>query len=116
MRVFSLWLFFFQAEDGIRDIGVTGVQTCALPICTCGCAGYRLGPLNGLAAGEKSVQVVPFSNQTLEPRLGDAVTAQLRKVLQKDATFQLATHDDGAIVVSGIITGYNRFEESFVAS
>src|SRR3712207_7235948 len=23
---------FFQAEDGIRDIGVTGVQTCALPI------------------------------------------------------------------------------------
>src|SRR3712207_2913963 len=26
-----MW-FFFQAEDGIRDIGVTGVQTCALPI------------------------------------------------------------------------------------
>src|SRR3712207_1361945 len=26
-----LWLFF-QAEDGIRDIGVTGVQTCALPL------------------------------------------------------------------------------------
>src|SRR3712207_7649973 len=26
--------FFFQAEDGIRDIGVTGVQTCALPIST----------------------------------------------------------------------------------
>src|SRR3712207_7545823 len=26
-------VFFFQAEDGIRDIGVTGVQTCALPIC-----------------------------------------------------------------------------------
>src|SRR3712207_7668500 len=27
-------MFFFQAEDGIRDIGVTGVQTCALPILT----------------------------------------------------------------------------------
>src|SRR5947209_15379155 len=27
-----LLVFFFQAEDGIRDIGVTGVQTCALPI------------------------------------------------------------------------------------
>src|SRR5258706_10815959 len=25
--------FFFQAEDGIRDWSVTGVQTCALPIC-----------------------------------------------------------------------------------
>src|SRR3712207_9420036 len=27
-----MFFFFFQAEDGIRDIGVTGVQTCALPI------------------------------------------------------------------------------------
>src|SRR5205823_11989190 len=27
--------FFFQAEDGIRDKPVTGVQTCALPICLC---------------------------------------------------------------------------------
>src|SRR3712207_5294506 len=33
MRMRSLLIFFFfQAEDGIRDIGVTGVQTCALPI------------------------------------------------------------------------------------
>src|SRR3712207_5485758 len=28
----DVFFFFFQAEDGIRDIGVTGVQTCALPI------------------------------------------------------------------------------------
>src|SRR5699024_11763767 len=28
-----LIFFFFQAEDGIRDRNVTGVQTCALPIC-----------------------------------------------------------------------------------
>src|SRR3989449_369721 len=27
------YFFFFQAEDGIRDVAVTGVQTCALPIC-----------------------------------------------------------------------------------
>src|ERR1035437_10534856 len=27
------FFFFFRAEDGIRDTGVTGVQTCALPIC-----------------------------------------------------------------------------------
>src|SRR5688572_32456239 len=27
-----MWFFFFQAEDGIRDLTVTGVQTCALPI------------------------------------------------------------------------------------
>src|SRR3712207_7516057 len=30
--VILVFYFFFQAEDGIRDIGVTGVQTCALPI------------------------------------------------------------------------------------
>src|SRR2546430_8772884 len=29
----SCVFFFFQAEDGIRDLTVTGVQTCALPIC-----------------------------------------------------------------------------------
>src|SRR2546429_9256249 len=28
----TLIFFFFQAEDGIRDVAVTGVQTCALPI------------------------------------------------------------------------------------
>src|SRR2546422_7233593 len=28
----ALFCFFFQAEDGIRDVAVTGVQTCALPI------------------------------------------------------------------------------------
>src|SRR2546422_9315912 len=30
--LFILFFFFFQAEDGIRDVAVTGVQTCALPI------------------------------------------------------------------------------------
>src|SRR5437764_3421657 len=30
--VLALFFFFFQAEDGIRDTSVTGVQTCALPI------------------------------------------------------------------------------------
>src|SRR2546430_11091933 len=32
--VIVFFFFFFQAEDGIRDLTVTGVQTCALPICT----------------------------------------------------------------------------------
>src|SRR3712207_4424451 len=32
--LYVYFFFFFQAEDGIRDIGVTGVQTCALPILT----------------------------------------------------------------------------------
>ena len=40
MSLQGVFIFFFQAEDGIRDIGVTGVQTCALPI-------YRLA--NGIS-------------------------------------------------------------------
>src|SRR5205809_7230465 len=32
MYTIDLIFFFFQAEDGIRDVAVTGVQTCALPI------------------------------------------------------------------------------------
>src|SRR3712207_9107760 len=60
-----MFFFFFQAEDGIRDIGVTGVQTCALPICTSGrvwsfswgCArfGRAFGSSGGTATGMDAV-------------------------------------------------------------
>jgi hypothetical protein len=80
-----------------------------------GCA-YRLGPVNGLAAGSKSVQIVPFNNQTLQPRLTDAVTAQLHKQVQRDGTYRLATHGDGDIVVSGTIIRYARQEISLSSS
>src|SRR5690625_7147839 len=44
--LFSYFFFFFQAEDGIRDGHVTGVQTCALPIsrscCTSGPTSSRI--------------------------------------------------------------------------
>src|SRR5258707_744808 len=83
-------------------LGLVAVLTLA------GCAGYRLGPVNGEAAGEKSVQITPFSNKTLEPRLGDAVTSEMRKELQRDGTYKLATHNDGDIIVSGVITHYTR--------
>ena len=73
-----------------------------------GCAGYKLGPVNGLTAGEKSVQINPFTNRTLEPRLGDEVTAQLRRQLQRDGTYTLASHNDGDIVVSGSVIRYLR--------
>src|SRR2546422_5204124 len=39
------FIFFFQAEDGIRDVAVTGVQTCALPISPAApLVPYSLGP------------------------------------------------------------------------
>src|SRR5690606_39460234 len=39
----SRFFFFFQAEDGIRDFHVTGVQTCALPILPPLSHAFRLG-------------------------------------------------------------------------
>lgn len=78
-----------------------------------GCAGYRLGPTNGLEAGEKSVQVMPFANSTMAPRLTDAVTLALRKELQRDGTFQLATREAGDIIVTGVLTNYQRVVVTF---
>src|SRR5256885_17113415 len=50
----DVWFFFFQAEDGIRDYKVTGVQTCALPICGVCLCSQLLGRLrweDGLSPG-----------------------------------------------------------------
>ena len=74
-----------------------------LILCASGCAGYRLGPTNGVAAGEKSIEVDPFINQTLQPRLTDAVTSQMRKELQRDGTYQLVSSSDADIVGSGTL-------------
>src|SRR2546430_13574880 len=47
--------FFFQAEDGIRDLTVTGVQTCALPICGAAAVPVaRHGPPAGRPVGERA--------------------------------------------------------------
>ena len=73
-----------------------------------GCASYHLGPVMDDKAGDKSVEVMPFNNQTLEPRLGDALTQALRERLQIDATYHLATHGNGDIVVTGVIRQYRR--------
>jgi hypothetical protein len=78
-----------------------------------GCAGYHLGPTNGLYAGEKSIRVTPFANLTMEPRLTDNLALQLRKSLQQDGTYQLATHEDGDIILSGTLTRYQRQEVTF---
>src|SRR3989441_6336294 len=42
--IYVFFFFFFQAEDGIRDKLVTGVQTCALPISRSGCVAAATHP------------------------------------------------------------------------
>ena len=73
----------------------------------CGCAGYKLGPTSGVSARETSIQINPFSNHTLEPRLTDAVTAALRRRLQREGTYRLA-NDSADVIVSGELTRYER--------
>src|SRR5438874_11994040 len=48
-------LFFFQAEDGIRDLYVTGVQTCALPISLTGARACGGVPRRKLRSNSRSV-------------------------------------------------------------
>src|SRR2546430_8855701 len=51
-----LFFFFFQAEDGIRDLTVTGVQTCALPI-----------SLVGASASPSTKAAIPSSSRSPRP-------------------------------------------------
>ncbi|MFO1500471.1 MAG: LptE family protein [Verrucomicrobiota bacterium] len=77
-----------------------------------GCA-YRLGPTNGEVAGARSVRVDLFNNETLEPRLTEAVGTALRRTLQQDGTYRLNTRGDADIVLKGTITEYLRSGISF---
>src|SRR3712207_4828059 len=75
--------FFFQAEDGIRDIGVTGVQTCALPILTSGNhdSAVRLG---------------------FNARLADAAGVHLRTRWQDVGTPVVVEDSHGPVAVHGL--------------
>src|SRR2546426_1556107 len=59
------FFFFFQAEDGIRDYKVTGVQTCALPICIGAAVGAGGGLLGGTAVGASNAA---GANQSVQHR------------------------------------------------
>jgi hypothetical protein len=81
-----------------------------LALLAAGCAGYRLGPTNGEVAGAKSIQINPFQNQTIEPRLTEYATSALRKRLQQDGTYRLNTSGEGDIIVTAVITRFDRSE------
>jgi hypothetical protein len=73
-----------------------------------GCAGYRVGPTNGLTAGSRSVQVNPFINKTREPRITEYLASSLRRQLQQDGTFRLESQGGADILVSGEIIRFDR--------
>ena len=80
-----------------------------------GCASYHLGPVMD-KDGNKTVEVLPFNNQTLQPRLGDSFTQAVRQRLQTDATYHLDTHGTGDVVVSGVVRQYRRLGMGYSSS
>ena len=79
-----------------------------LAIAAGGCAGYKLGPTNGIAAGSRTVKFKPFINKTREPRVTEYLSTSLRQQLQQDGTFRLETSGSPDILVSGEITRFDR--------
>src|SRR5436305_11291353 len=66
--------FFFQAEDGIRDADVTGVQTCALPIWT---KSFPSAIRSWGVSSERIVPVTPASRSRCSAWAGDGPMATL---------------------------------------
>jgi hypothetical protein len=88
--------------------GLASLWVCVAAILLTGCAGYHLGAPNRETAGARSIQVAPFLNKTLEPRLSDSVMVSLRQAFMQDGTYHVATHDDGDIILTGVIQSYQR--------
>ncbi len=59
--------------------------------------------------------ILPFENETLEPRVTEALATALRSQIQQEGTYQLARRSDGDVVVSGTVIDIHRTEQSFQA-
>jgi hypothetical protein len=79
-----------------------------LALAAAGCAGYKLGPTNGMTAGSRTVKIQPFVNRTQEPRISALLSTSLRKQLQQDGTFRLETSGSPDILLSGEILKFIR--------
>src|SRR5688500_18949582 len=102
-----------SARFKLRTNSFLAACALALVAVSLGCAGYRLGPTNGMPAGSRSVQVRMFQNETWEPRLSEPVATSLRRTIQQDGTYRLDIKGDADIVLEGTITEFNRSGLSF---
>src|SRR2546430_8901212 len=88
-------VFFFQAEDGIRDLTVTGVQTCALPI-------YADHPI--ILEAMKFPE--PVISVAIEPKTKadqDKLSLALQKLSEEDPTFRVHSDAETAqTIISGM--------------
>src|SRR5439155_13319512 len=87
----ALLIFFFQAEDGIRDGHVTGVQTCALPISRAGggraarAARRAARPRARLVAGDGARRLVrPAALRAGHPRGGRVIDEKAQELRSEE--------------------------------
>src|SRR5215475_1739578 len=99
MGVISFF-FFFQAEDGIRDFHVTGVQTCALPISQALLCRPKLMLVDELSLGLAPFLVKELMARLREMREGFNISILL---IEQDAASALAIADYGYIMEGGRI-------------
>src|SRR6476661_10679702 len=91
-RFLCFFFFFFQAEDGIRDSSVTGVQTCALPISSGGSQRARRcrsgSPRRSRAGWTRSE----------ERRVGKSVDLGGRRIIKKKKKIRECDRDEVTIL------------------
>src|SRR5690606_40202528 len=80
--------FFLQAEDGIRDFHVTGVQTCALPIL---CENHAVSPEP--TYGNSNDQCGTWNTATVSGVDSDPVPASQQHLTTATASYPLSTGD-----------------------
>src|SRR3989442_7761412 len=86
-----LFFFFFQAEDGIRDADVTGVQTCALPISKR--LATSLGPVpHFFLTTEVDMERAAEARDALNQQLGDQGKVSFNDILIKAVALALVQH------------------------
>src|SRR5205807_3990182 len=118
-RVYICLFFFFQAEDGIRDYKVTGVQTCALPILSIldgwwveghieGVTGWCIGESRRTAAGN-----TPADNTAEAESLYNKLESVILPLYYNDRAkfLQVMQH---AIAINGSFFNTQRMVQQYI--
>src|SRR3989449_10150040 len=107
MIVFCFF-FFFQAEDGIRDVAVTGVQTCALPISNylaVPSVVFTVPPLAAVGLSEQSAR-----EQGLQFRTNHQETSgwySSRRVGEKCSGFKVLVEEGSSRIIGAHLLGHH---------
>src|SRR6266496_6298551 len=102
------FFFFFHAEDGIRDLYVTGVQTCALPICRRRAA-RTAAPARALVARGRGPSSSQIGRASCRERVEISVVAVSLKKKQQGSILG-STRAAGQVGVAGELRMRNEYD------